>query len=124
MNITDFHSQAQNAAGLLRALSNDSRLMILCLLSKGEHSVGDLERQVGLSQSALSQHLARLRRDGLVQTRRQSQTIYYALKGDKAVRVIEVLAGLFCPLTPREGAVSSTEQVSSTKTPGKQGVSP
>lgn len=103
MNIADFHTQAQNAAGLLRALSNDRRLMILCLLSKGEHSVGDLERQVGLSQSALSQHLARLRRDGLVQTRRQSQTIYYALKGDKAVRVIEVLAGLFCPLSPREG---------------------
>jgi DNA-binding transcriptional ArsR family regulator len=111
MNIVDFHTQAQNAAGLLRALSNDRRLMILCLLSKGEHSVGDLERQVGLSQSALSQHLARLRRDGLVQTRRQSQTIYYALKGDKAVRVIEVLAGLFCPLSPREGEDMGAETV-------------
>jgi DNA-binding transcriptional ArsR family regulator len=124
MNIADFHSQAQNAAGRLRALSNDSRLMILCLLSKGEHSVGDLERQVGLSQSALSQHLARLRRDGLVQTRRQSQTIYYALKGDKAVRVIDVLAGLFCPLSIQEGTDETQEQVSVVKTPGKQGVSP
>ncbi|MFA7429463.1 MAG: metalloregulator ArsR/SmtB family transcription factor [Rhodospirillaceae bacterium] len=98
MNIADFHSSAKEAADLLKALSNDRRLMILCLLSSGEKTVGELEKSVGLRQSALSQHLARLRRDGLVKTRRESQNIYYALVGDSAVRLIETLAGLYCPV--------------------------
>ncbi len=104
MNITDFHDSAKEAADLLKALSNDRRLMILCLLSAGEKTVGELEKSVGLRQSALSQHLARLRRDGLVRTRRESQNIYYALEGDNAVRVIETLAGLYCPLGEAEPA--------------------
>lgn len=97
MNVAPFHHNAKEAAALLKALSNDRRLMILCLLSSGEMTVGELEKRVGLRQSALSQHLARLRRDGLVTTRRESQNIYYAVVGDAAIRVIETLAGLYCP---------------------------
>lgn len=104
MNITEFHSNAKEAADLLKALSNDRRLMILCLLSTGEKTVSELEKDVGLRQSALSQHLARLRRDGLVKTRRESQNIYYSLVGDNAVRVIETLAGLYCPARPASPA--------------------
>ncbi|MCW2248856.1 DNA-binding transcriptional ArsR family regulator [Azospirillum fermentarium] len=85
------------AVRLLKALSSEPRLMILCELGTGERSVGELVAAVGLSQSALSQHLARLRADGLVRTRRQSQTIYYAVASREAADVIAVLAGLFCP---------------------------
>lgn len=106
MNITEFHGSARQAADLLKALSNDRRLMILCLLSTGEKTVSELEKRVGLRQSALSQHLARLRRDGLVKTRRESQNIYYSLVGDNAIRVIETLAGLYCP-TDSGGATRS-----------------
>ena len=95
-NLEDLQENARRASTLLKAMSNEHRLMILCQLSTGEHSVGELERLVGLSQSALSQHLARLRRDNLVQTRRSAQTIYYSLKGDEASTVIETLYGLYC----------------------------
>lgn len=78
----------------LKALSNERRLMIICALKKGESSVGDLEDVVGLSQSALSQHLARLRRDGAVSTRRDAQTIYYSLKCDRMKSVMDFLSGL------------------------------
>ncbi len=88
--------RARKASALLKAMSNEHRLMILCRLVPGERSVGELERLIGLSQSALSQHLARLRRDELVQTRRQAQTIYYSLNGEEASAVIETLYGLYC----------------------------
>ena len=87
---------AARASQLLKALANQHRLMILCHLTKGERSVGELERVIGLSQSALSQHLARLREDGLVQTRRAAQTIYYAIAGDAAPRVLGVLYDIYC----------------------------
>lgn len=70
--------------------------MILCQLVPGEKCVSDLEEIIGLSQSALSQHLARLRRDTLVQTRREAQTIYYSLAGEEASAVIETLYSLYC----------------------------
>jgi DNA-binding transcriptional ArsR family regulator len=79
MNISEIEKNAEIAVNLLKALSNEKRLLILCTLYKGEKCVGDMEGIVGLSQSALSQHLARLRRDGLVNTRRDAQTIYYSL---------------------------------------------
>ncbi|WP_404385528.1 ArsR/SmtB family transcription factor [Caenispirillum salinarum] len=104
MNIDDFASSAKAAAALLRALSNDRRLMILCQLSTGEKTVGTLEPLVGLRQSALSQHLAKLRREGLVGTRRDGQHIYYRLVSPEALQVIETLAGLYCPLPDRQGA--------------------
>jgi len=77
MEIEKLRESARRASILLKAMSNEHRLMILCQLSQGERSVGEMERMIGLSQSALSQHLARLRRDNLVNTRRQAQTIFY-----------------------------------------------
>lgn len=85
---------------LLKALSNEKRLLIVCILSKGERSVGELEEIVGLSQSALSQHLARLRRDGLVKTRREAQTIYYSLESDQVTQLLRSLCDIYFPGQP------------------------
>lgn len=98
VELEQLQENARRASGLLKAMSNEHRLMILCQLLHGEKSVGELERLIGLSQSALSQHLARLRRDNLVQTRRQAQTIYYSLAGHEASAVIDTLYGLYCGL--------------------------
>lgn len=87
---------AKDAAGLLKALSHEKRLSILCHLVGGELTVSQINERVSGSQSVVSQHLAVLRRDGLVKTRREAQTIYYALDDDKAARLIEVLHELFC----------------------------
>lgn len=92
----DMQTHAADAASLMKALGNESRLMILCLLSEGEHSVSDLNEIIPLSQSALSQQLARLRQQGLVTTRRESQTIYYALAEGPADRVIHLLHDIYC----------------------------
>lgn len=92
-----FQSSASQAAGLLRQLANEHRLMILCQLVAGEMSVGALQAQIGLSQSALSQHLARLRAEGIVATRREGQVIYYRVVDPAALRLLETLADLFCP---------------------------
>lgn len=92
-----FEESAGRAAGLLRLLSNEKRLMMLCQLADGELSVGEIQARVGLSQSALSQHLALLREEGIVATRRESQTIFYRIVDHAAMRVIETLAELFCP---------------------------
>lgn len=87
---------ADSAAHLLKALANEKRLLILCLLAEGERSVGDLNALVDLSQSALSQHLAVLREEGLVDTRREAQSIYYALSAGPAYRIIQTLHGIYC----------------------------
>ena len=92
----DLEKNARRASALLKAMANERRLLILCHLAEGEKSVGELERLVGLSQSALSQHLARLRHDDLVQTRRAAQTIYYSLAGREAGAVMETLYQLYC----------------------------
>ena len=92
-----FEESAGRAAALLRLLSNEKRLMVLCQLADGELSVGEIQSRVGLSQSALSQHLALLRDEGVVATRRQSQTIYYRVADHAAMRIIQTLAELFCP---------------------------
>lgn len=84
------------AAQLLRALANPHRLMILCLLSEGELSVSELNARVPLSQSALSQHLSVLRRDGLVDTRRESQSIHYRIANGLALKIIELLHEQYC----------------------------
>jgi DNA-binding transcriptional ArsR family regulator len=88
---------ALDAATLLKALANESRLMILCSLVQNELNVSELNDRVSLSQSALSQHLAWLRRENLVQTRRDAQTIYYSLQGTKAKDVIQGLQSISCP---------------------------
>lgn len=96
IDLDRLQDNARKASTLLKAMSNEHRLLVLCQLLHGEKSVGELERLVGLSQSALSQHLARLRRDNLVRTRRQAQTIFYSLSGDEARTVIATLYGLYC----------------------------
>ena len=95
MDLDGLQTNARRASNLLKALSNEHRLVILCQLIGGEKSVGEMVRRVGLSQSALSQHLARLRRDDLVRTRREAQTIYYSLSGHQARSVIETLQRLY-----------------------------
>ena len=87
---------ATRAAELLKAMSNPYRLMVLCSLAEGERSVGELERVVGLSQSALSQHLARLRREKIVVARRSGQTVFYSLSGKEATAVLETLYRVYC----------------------------
>lgn len=96
-DITRFETSAGEAARLLRALANERRLMILCQLAEGELSVGELLPRVGLSQSALSQHLAVLREEGIVATRREGQGIWYRIDDPAAVRVVTTLAEIFCP---------------------------
>jgi ArsR family transcriptional regulator, virulence genes transcriptional regulator len=89
-------AHADAAAQLLRSLANPHRLLVLCTLAEGERSVGELNERVPLSQSALSQHLAVLREDGLVSTRREAQTIYYALVPGPALTVINALHAIYC----------------------------
>ncbi len=99
----DLHAlrdSARQASEMLKALSNEHRLLILCYLHQGEMSVGQIQRAIGLGQSALSQHLARLRQDRLVKTRRVAQTIFYSLNGEAASRIIEVLYTLYCAPEP------------------------
>mgnify|MGYP000072133400 CR=1 FL=1 len=92
----ELKAHAREAAQLLKALANESRLMILCSLAQQELNVSQLNERLDLSQSALSQHLAWLRREGLVQTRRDAQTIFYSLQGSKAKQVIDVLQSIYC----------------------------
>ena len=96
IDLTDIEQAAERASRLLRSLGNGTRLMILCHLVQGERSVGALQALLGIEQSPLSQHLARLRKDGLVATRREAQTIYYRIASDEATRLIETLYGLYC----------------------------
>ena len=100
MNSNDLEQlaeHAQEAAALLKQLSNQHRLMNLCSLIDSELSVTELNSRTNLSQSALSQHLASLRNAGLVQTRREAQTIFYQLQGNEAIQVIRVLKSIYCP---------------------------
>jgi len=101
LSLARFQARAGAAARLLKALSNEKRLMILCHLDDGEHAVGELLPLVGLSQSALSQHLAILREEGLVAGRREGVSILYRIADPAALKVIAVLADIYCP--PTEG---------------------
>jgi DNA-binding transcriptional ArsR family regulator len=89
-------SKASDASALLKALSNKSRLLILCNLVSGEKNVGELNERIPLSQSALSQHLARLRGDKLVSVRKEAQTVYYRISSPEAEQIIEVLYNVYC----------------------------
>lgn len=107
VNLEQMQGNAQAASDLLKAMSNQTRLMILCQLLHGERTAGELDSLTSLSQSALSQHLAVLREHGLVHTRRESQNIYYAIEGDRARAIIEVLYRIFnCEKTGEENAPS------------------
>lgn len=102
-------TNARQAARLLKALSNHNRLLIVCELVDEECNVGELVRRVGLSQSALSQHLARLRRDSLVRTRRDAQTIYYSLASSELRALVQTLERLFKSAAERSGGGTEAE---------------
>ena len=101
MNWVELQSKAGAVEALLKSVGNRNRLIVLRELQKGERSVGALQQALGLSQPALSQHLARLRMDGVVATRRQSQTIFYSLASEKVSRLIRLLDKLYC--APEDG---------------------
>lgn len=92
---TDLEDSAQSAARLLKLLASEQRLLILCKLFEGEASVGDLSSHAHLAPSATSQHLAKMRAEGLVTTRRDAQTIYYSLKDPAAIKVIQTLCEIY-----------------------------
>ena len=96
LNIKKMEQSAAQASALMRALGHEKRLLILCHLTGGEVSVGALARRVDLAQSPLSQHLARLRKDNLVETRRDAQTIYYRLSSSVAKKVIKIHYKTYC----------------------------
>lgn len=96
MDVQELTSNSAAAAAFLKAISNQNRLRILCELTSGERSVSELEGLVPLSQSALSQHLAKLREAGMVGTRRDAQTIYYRLADHRVERLMTVLHDIFC----------------------------
>ena len=107
IDLEELQSNALRAAGLLKLMGNPSRLLILCQLSEGERSVGELERVIGMSQSALSQHLALLRHQDVVSTRRDAQTIYYSLAGREASAVLATLYEVFCGKSGRKAKAQS-----------------
>ena len=101
LSLQQFQASAGEASRLLKALSNEKRLMILCQLGTGERAVSELLPLVGLSQSALSQHLAVLREEGLVAGRREGVSILYRVADPAALKVIALLADIYCP--PAQG---------------------
>ena len=100
--LTELHDMAAHACELLKAMANEWRLMILCQLSEGEKSVSELQGLLGLSQSALSQHLAILRRERIVRSKKCAQSVTYSLAGDEATRVMETLHEVFCSAAKSE----------------------
>ena len=100
MNIQEMQSTAGQVCALMKALSNETRLLILCQLAGGERSVGDLAQLLGVRESAMSQHLSLLRRDGMVETRRDGQTIYYALARADVEQLMAFLYATYCSARP------------------------
>lgn len=97
-DFTALEEKAAEAARMLRLLANERRLLVLChLAGEGEATVGALAEMAGLSQPAISQHLAKLREDGLVATRKEAQAVFYRLADPKAARLLAVLRDLYCP---------------------------
>ncbi|WP_252625157.1 ArsR/SmtB family transcription factor [Aliidiomarina quisquiliarum] len=96
MTISQMQNNVLAAEELLKSLANNHRLMVLCHLVNGEMSVGDLEKELEVSQSSLSQHLARLRSQGIVEFRKEGTTVLYRVADEKALRILETLYRLYC----------------------------
>ena len=94
-DLSQIEENSAQAASFLKLLGNQQRLLILAHLTQGELSVGELESRLNISQSSLSQHLARLRSHGVVEFRKQRTTVYYALRDPKAVKILETLMSLY-----------------------------
>ncbi len=97
LDLEAMREAAERARGLLKVLSNPDRMLLLCKLAEGEHSVGALESAVGIGQPTLSQQLAVLRDEGLVQTRRAGKQIHYSISSPEALAVMRTLYALSCP---------------------------
>ena len=97
MDLSIMEETAPKVSALMKVLSNEHRLMILCLLVEQERSVGDMARALDMRQAALSQQLALLRKDGLVNTRRDAQTIFYSLARDDVRALMGFLYETYCP---------------------------
>ncbi len=97
MNLDEMKKSAARASNLMKAMSSENRLMLLCLLNDGEKSVSELAAKTKMRHSSVSQQLALLRKDELVTTRREAQTVFYSLKGEEAQRITAVLYELYCP---------------------------
>lgn len=95
-DLEKMQAAADRASGMMKTLGHPGRLMILCNLAEGERAVGELAEELDISQSSLSQHLARMRAEGLVKSRRESQTIYYRLADGEVRSVIKSLYRIFC----------------------------
>jgi DNA-binding transcriptional ArsR family regulator len=102
MKLEKLQSQAGAAERLLKAMASRPRLMILCELLDGERTVTELQKAVGLAMSAVSQHLAKLREAEVVETRRESQTIYYSLSSDAVEELLRSLYSIFCAPTAQQ----------------------
>lgn len=96
MNIEEARGQAKLAVALLKSISHESRLMILCDLVEGEKTAGELQQFSQLSQSAFSQHLAVLRKEGLVKARKEGLYVYYSIANQNAARLLDALHELYC----------------------------
>ena len=96
MDLETMQTSATRASDMLKLLGHPHRLMVLCELKMGEKSDSELAKKVGMSQSPLSQHLARMRYEDVVETRRDGQTVYYSLKEGEASLLIESLYEIFC----------------------------
>jgi len=108
--LSDFAGQAAEAVSVLKSIAHEGRLLVLCYLSEaGEMSVGELTERIGLSQSALSQHLAKLRAQGLVATRKQAQTVFYRIDQPKVLTLLTVLHDLYCPALGAGDAKGATK---------------
>ena len=105
MDLELMQTNASRASELMKLLGHPHRLMILCELNQGECSVGELSERIGINQSPLSQHLARMRHEGVVQARRDAQTVYYSLSGEEVSAVISLLYELYC--APENKAAAS-----------------
>ena len=96
MDLEVMHESAADVSDLLKLLGHPDRLMVLCQLKFGEQSVGELSKNLGIKQSPLSQHLARMRHEGVVKARRDAQTMFYSIADPKVAQVITVLYDLYC----------------------------
>ncbi len=96
MDLEMMQANALKAAALLKSLANPSRLMVLCALVTREYTVSELEQLTGLSQSALSQHLARLREEDIVSPRREAQRVFYRLSNPDVAAILKTMHGIYC----------------------------
>ena len=96
LNVNDMRNNVESSAAFLKLLSNPTRLLVLCNLIESERCVGDLERDLDISQSALSQHLSKMRDEGIVKSEKQGQHVFYSISDSNVVDIINVLYKLFC----------------------------